>query len=81
MDSEKHPDFFFSTFWWELGGGMGWVGTDGDSPEGKTALCTPAAFPGQPGSKLLVTPRCVAVNACCGYRQSRFGLHRERMGF
>ena len=28
-----------------------------------------------------VTPRCVAVNACCGYKQSRFGLRRERMGF
>lgn len=28
-----------------------------------------------------VTPRCVAINACCGYRQSRFGLRRERMGF
>lgn len=51
MDSEKHPDFFF--FLVGVGSGMEGVGTGGDSPEGKTALSSPTAFPGQPGSKPL----------------------------
>ena len=60
MDSEKHSDFFFFFhFLVGVGGGHGRGRADGESPEGKTALCTPAAFPGQPGSKLLShTPLC-----------------------
>lgn len=78
MDSEKHPDFFFSTFWWELGWGMGGVGADGDTPR---QLCAPRQLSrASQVQSSSVTPRCVAINVCCGYRQSRFGLRRERMG-
>ena len=66
MDSEKHPDFFF--FLVGVGWGTEGVGTGGDSPEGKTALSTPTAFPGQPGSKPLSPSHRAAENAHRGYR-------------
>lgn len=57
------------------------VGTDGDSPEGKTARSTPTACPGQPGSKPLNhVSLCHRKCAVATDIVVRFGLCRERVG-
>ena len=65
--------------------GVGWgvegVGTDGDNPEGKTALSTPTASPGQPGSKPLNhISLCHCKCVLWLQIESGFGLCQERMG-
>lgn len=56
------------------------AGTDGDSPEGKTALSTPTASLASQVQSPSSTSHCAAVNTYCGYRK-RVGLASAGRGW
>lgn len=67
MDSEKHPDFFFFHFLVGVGWGHGMGRDRWETARKERQPCArrqlSRASQVQSSS---VTPRCVAVNACCG---------------